>query len=97
MKWLLPYFIDSNLRLDSDLNIQLAFDVDYLLFPRTSFFAYWEMTNDFGWKNSLPSGRKRISEYVWNSGLEYIFSKNLSIFASYDSRFGAGGGLTYIW
>lgn len=97
MKWLLPYFIDSNVRLESDLNIQLSFDVDYLLFPRTAFFAYWEMTNDFGWKNSLPSGRNRVSEYVWNSGLEYIFSKNLSIIASYDSRFGAGGGLAYIW
>ncbi len=54
IKWLLPYFVDSNVRIDSDLNLQLSFDVDYLLFSRVAIYGYWEVTNDFGWKEQLP-------------------------------------------
>lgn len=96
-KWLLPYFIDSGFRIDSDLNLQLSFDVDYLLFPRIGIFGYWEITNDFGWKKKLPAGTSWEKDYVWNMGLEYIATKNLSIFTSYESRFGAGAGISYIW
>jgi hypothetical protein len=96
-KWLLPYFIDSGFRIDSDLNLQLSFDVDYLLFPRIGIFGYWEVTNDFGWNNKLPVGTSWEKDYVWNMGLEYIATKNLSIFTSYESRFGAGAGISYIW
>jgi FtsP/CotA-like multicopper oxidase with cupredoxin domain len=97
VKWLLPYFIDSNFRIDSDLNLQLSFDVDYLLFSRVAIFGYWEVTNDFGWKNKLPENKSWQKDYVWNLGLEYIATKNLSIFTSYESRFGAGAGVSYIW
>ena len=33
-------------------------------------------------------------ETVWNAGAEYMLSRNFSLMASYDNRFGAGGGLT---
>ena len=97
IKWLLPYFIDSSFRIDSDLNLQLSFDVDYLLFSRVAIFGYWEVTNDFGWKAKLPENNSWEKDYVWNLGLEYIATKNLSIFTSYESRFGAGAGISYIW
>jgi hypothetical protein len=97
VKWLLPYFIDSNFRIDSDLNLQLSFDVDYLLFSRIAIFGYWEVTNDFGWKTKLPENSSWEKDYVWNLGLEYIATKNLSIFTSYESRFGMGAGISYIW
>lgn len=96
-KWLLPYFIDSNFRIDTDLKLQLSFDVDYLLFSRIAIFGYWELTNDFGLKEKLPDNQSWDKEYVWNLGLEYIASKNLSIFTSYESRFGSGVGISYIW
>ena len=97
MKWLLPYFIDTDFRIDSDLKLRLAFDIDYLLFPRTGLFARWEVTNDFGWKDKLEGNKSWDREYVWSSGLEYIATKDLSVFASYDTRFGAGAGLSYVW
>ena len=97
VKWLLPYFIDSNFRIDSDLKLQLSFAVDYLLFPRISMFGYWELTNDFGWKSSLSQADSWEKEYVWNAGLEYIVSKNFSVFGSYESRFGPGAGVSYFW
>ena len=97
IKWLLPYFIDSNFRIDSDLNLQLYFDVDYLLFSRVAIFSGWEVTNDFGWKTKLPENNSWEKGYVWNLGLEYIATKNLAIFTSYESRFGAGAGISYIW
>ncbi|MFT6633715.1 MAG: FtsP/CotA-like multicopper oxidase with cupredoxin domain [Bacteriovoracaceae bacterium] len=97
VKWLLPYFIDSNFRIDSDLNLQLSFEVDYLLFSRVAIFGYWEVTNDFGWRTKLPNNSSWEKDYVWNLGLEYIATKNLSIFTSYENRFGAGAGISYIW
>ncbi len=97
VKWLLPYFIDSNFRIDSDLNLQLSFEADYLLFSRVAIFGYWEVTNDFGWKTKLPNNNSWEKNYVWNLGLEYIATKNLSIFTNYESRFGTGAGISYIW
>lgn len=96
-KWLLPYFIDTGFRIDTDLNLQLSFDVDYLIFPRVSMFGFWEITNDFGWKDELPAGSSWEKEYVWNLGIEYIATKNLSFFGSYESRFGTGAGVSYVW
>lgn len=97
VKWLLPYFIDSNLRIDSDLILQFSFGFDYLLFSRTSLFGSWELNNDFGWKKSLAGNSSWEKESVWKLGLEYITSKNLSLFTSYESRFGTGAGISYTW
>ncbi len=97
VKWLLPYFIDTDFRIDSDLKLRLAFTVDYLIFPRVGLFGRWELTNDFGWKDALPAGSSWGREYSWESGLEYVISKRFSAFGSYDSRFGTGAGLRFIW
>ncbi len=96
-KWLLPYFIDSGFRVDSDLKIQFSLGTEKLIFPRTNAFFYWEVTSDFGWKNDLPQGISSQQDYVWNVGLEYVVSRDLSLLASYENRFGAGLGLLYFW
>lgn len=96
-RWLLPYFISTDLRLDTDLNIQFSIGTEYLIFPRTMFFINWELTSDLGFKNKLPNGTSWAREYVWNVGLEYILTKQFALFTSYENRFGTGVGLTYFW
>lgn len=97
VRWLLPYFINTDLRIDSDLNLQFSLGTEVLLLPRTFLFGYWEVSNDFGWKTNLAPGVSSEQEYVWNVGLEYVLTKNLSLMASYENRFGAGAGLSYLW
>lgn len=97
VKWLMPYFIDSSLRINSDLVLQLSFGFDYLLFSRISIFGSWELNNDFGWKDKAVGSSSWERESDWNLGLEYITSKSLSLFTSYESRFGLGAGVSYTW
>ena len=65
-----------------------------MLFPRFAVFGYYEYQMDFGFVNKLPVGRNFASETVWNAGGEYFLSRNFSLMASYDNRYGAGGGLS---
>ena len=45
-------------------------------------------------KENVKNDIKYKEDIVWNAGVEYLLSRNLSIMASYDNRFGAGGGLS---
>jgi hypothetical protein len=65
-----------------------------MLFPRFSIFGYYEYQADFGVIGSTESKQKFSGEKVWNSGIEYLISKNFSLIGNYDNRFGAGGGLS---
>ncbi|MBJ7881644.1 hypothetical protein [Gelidibacter salicanalis] len=40
-----------------------------------------------------PTGEDIANEVTWNTGIEYYLSRDFSLTASYDNRFGAGGGL----
>ena len=97
VKWLMPYFIDSSFRLDTDLSLQISFETEFLLLPKVLMFGYWELTSDFGLRNDLPRNSSWEKEYVWNLGFEYVIDKSLSVFMSYENRFGLGAGLSYIW
>ncbi|MBH48144.1 MAG: copper oxidase [Halobacteriovorax sp.] len=96
-RWLLPYFIDSELRVDSDLNVIFSLGTEYLIFPRTMMFARWEIGNNWGWKKKLEADRSWDREYTWSAGLDYVLSKQFILTSSYDNRFGAGAGLIYLW
>ena len=96
-RWLLPYFIDSELRVDSDLNVIFSLGTEYLIFPRTMLFARWEIGNNWGWKKKLEADRSWDREYTWSAGLDYVLSKQFILTSSYDNRFGAGAGLIYLW
>ncbi len=65
-----------------------------MIFPRFSVFGYYEYQFDVGLINDFPAEINFESETVWSAGAEYMLSRNFSLMASYDNRFGAGGGLS---
>ncbi|CAL2104127.1 Copper oxidase family protein precursor [Tenacibaculum sp. 190130A14a] len=94
VRWLLPFFIDSDLGIDTQLRPQIQFSTAIPIFNRVELQGMWQMQADFGWKNDLPADTNWEREYIWSVGAEYILGQYFSLSASYDNRFGAGGGLT---
>ncbi len=94
IRFLTPYLFSLDARIDSDLRPRIGVGRSLMLFPRFSVFGYYEYQLDFGWVNTLPAGTNTESETVWSAGAEYFLSRNFSLMASYDNRFGAGGGLS---
>lgn len=95
-----PYMFDLDVRVDNFLRPQIGLEREIMIFPRTVAFGEIEYQADFGWVNSI-SGKENLvadglynEELVWNAGLKYFLSRNFSLMASYDNRFGFGGGLT---
>ena len=97
IRYLLPLLINSELRIDNKLRPQVAFDAEVMVFPRIAVFGDVEYQADFGWNNDLPTGKDYLDETTWQAGLEYVLSKNYKLMGSYDSRFGAGGGLSVLF
>jgi CopA family copper-resistance protein len=94
IRFLTPYLFNLDVRMDSKLRPQISLSREILILPRTAIFGSYEYQADFGWVNDLPNGDNFASEVVWNAGIEYFLSRNFSLMASYDNRFGAGGGLS---
>ncbi|GET22984.1 multicopper oxidase domain-containing protein [Prolixibacter denitrificans] len=94
VRWFTPYMFDLDLRVDNELRPRISIGRDVMLFPRLSVFGYYEYRLDFGAVNTLPPNKNVEAEKVWNAGAEYMLSKNFSLVASYDNRYGAGGGLS---
>lgn len=93
VRFLTPYLFNLDVRVDNKLRPQISLSREILIFPRTAIFGTYEYQADFGWVNDL-SGNNFEKEVVWNAGVEYFLSRNFSLMASYDNRFGAGGGLS---
>ena len=93
IRYLLPYFINFDISLDSKLRPQLDLEYEVLLFPRLALEAKWEWQLDFGAVEELPTDKNWKQEHETNIGLEYILSKNASIIVSYSNKYGYGGGL----
>ena len=94
IRWFTPYMFDLDLRIDNELRPRISIGRELMVFPRLIAFGYFESQFDFGWVNNLQPNTNFENEIVWNAGLEYMLSKNISLMASYDKRFGGGGGLT---
>jgi hypothetical protein len=93
-----PYMFHLDVRVDNQLRPQVGIERELMIFPRTVLFSELEYQVDFGWVNDLtdevsgePANFK--DELVWSAGLEYFLGRNFSLKASYDNRFGVGGGL----
>ena len=56
----------------------------------TTFMPSNEYQKDFSWVNDLKVGKTFANEVVWSGGVAYFLSRNFSLIASYDNRFGAG-------
>lgn len=54
----------------------------------------YEYQANFVWVDKLPGGNYFAEEVTWSAGVEYFLSLNFSLMASYDNRFGAGGGFS---
>lgn len=89
-----PYMFDLDVRVDTKLRPRIGIGRSVMLFPRFSVFGYYEYQADFGVITNFEDGINYEKEIVWNAGAEYLLSKNFSLTASYDNRFGAGGGLS---
>ncbi|MBK8503530.1 MAG: multicopper oxidase domain-containing protein [Saprospiraceae bacterium] len=93
-RFLTPYLFNLDIRLDNKLRPQLGLSREILIFPRTLVFGRYEYQADFGWVNDFEDLHNYRKEVVWSAGFEYFLSRNFSLMASYDNRFGAGGGLS---
>ena len=94
VRYLTPYLFNLDVRIDNKLRPQISLSREILIFPRTAIFGNYEYQADFGWVNDLKAGDSFANEVVWSAGVEYFLSRNFSLMASYDNRFGAGGGLS---
>ncbi|MCF6278756.1 MAG: multicopper oxidase domain-containing protein [Flavobacteriaceae bacterium] len=95
IRYFTPYMFSLDARIDSELRPRISLGRSFGLFPRFSVFGYYEYQFDVGLINDLPTGINFESETVWSAGAEYMLSRNFSLMASYDNRFGAGGGLSW--
>ncbi len=94
VRLLTPYLFSLDARIDNQLRPRISLGRSIMIFPKLSIFGYYEYQMDLGLVNNFPEGEKYESEVVWSAGLEYMFSRNFSLMANYDNRFGAGGGLS---
>ena len=93
-RWFTPYMFDLDVRVDHLLRARIGIGRSVMLFPKFSVFGYYEYQADFGVRTELPNNKTLESEIVWNGGAEYLLSRNFSLTAFYDNRFGIGGGLS---
>ncbi len=95
-----PYMFDLDVRVDHLLRPQISLEREVMILPRTVAFGEIEYQADFGWVNDISGAEHLVAdglyneELVWNAGLEFFLNRNFSLMASYDNRFGPGGGLT---
>lgn len=94
VRYFTPYMFNLDVRIDSKLRPQIGLKREFMVFPRTVLSGRIEYQADFGIVDDLPIGIDYGDELTWNAGLEYFLSRDFSLMASYDSRFGAGGGVS---
>jgi len=94
IRYFTPYMFSLDARIDSELRPRVSLARSIMLFPKFSVFGYYEYQIDLGIINNLPTNKDYLSETVWSAGAEYMLSRNFSLMASYDNRYGAGGGLS---
>lgn len=99
IRFFTPYMFNLDLRVDNKLRPEIRLSREIMIFPRTAIFGNYEYQADFGWVSTLTAeGSNEPIDYkgetTWSAGVEYFLSRNFSLMASYDNRFGAGGGLS---
>ncbi len=94
IRYFTPYMFSLDARIDSELRPRVSLGRSIMIFPKLSIFGYYEYQIDLGVVNGLPTNKDFLSETVWSAGAEYMLSRNFSLMASYDNRFGGGGGLS---
>ena len=94
VRYLTPYLFNLDVRVDNKLRPRIGVGRSIMIFPKLSVFGYYEYQIDLGFVDNIPMNKDFTSETVWSTGAEYMLSRNFSLMASYDNRFGTGGGLS---
>jgi CopA family copper-resistance protein len=97
IRWFTPYMFNVDLRVDNELRTRISVGRSLMVFPKFLVFGYYEYQFDAGLVNNLEAGQNFKEEIVWSAGAQYMLSKNFSFLASYDNRFGGGGGLSIMF
>lgn len=102
IRYFTPYMFHLDIRLDHLLRPQVSLEKELMIFPRTILFGEFEYQADFGLVNELENEEtgeplNYKDEIAWNTGLEFLLTKNFAINASYDNRFGIGAGLSVLF
>ncbi|MCM5662504.1 multicopper oxidase domain-containing protein [Galbibacter mesophilus] len=93
VKYFTPYRFNVDVSMDHQLRPRIRLDRELLIFPRIFLEGEYEYRADFGWVNELDNNKSFEGETQWLVGLSYILSRNFSIQANYNNRYGWGGGL----
>jgi len=93
VKYFTPYRFNVDVSMDHQLRPRIRLDRELLIFPRIFLEGEYEYRADFGWANDLENNISFESETQWLVGVAYILSRNFSIQANYNNRYGWGGGL----
>ncbi len=92
IRYLTPYMFNLDVRVDNLARTQIGLSRSFMVLPRTMIFGEVEYQSDYGLVNDL-SGTRYHAETTWSAGVSYFLSRNFSLMASYDNRFGYGGGV----
>ena len=96
----MPFLFHAGIQVDNRLRPKFGIGREILVLRRLAVFGEFEYQADFGVinnnsANEILSGNDGYHyELTWSAGLEYFISKNFSLMAGYDNRFGTGGGLS---
>ncbi len=93
VKYFTPYRFNVDVSMDHQLRPRIRLDRELLIFPRIFLEGEYEYRADFGWVNDLENNKSFESDTQWLVGVAYILSRNFSIQANYNNRYGLGGGL----
>ena len=88
-----PYRFNVDVSMDHQLRPRIRLDREVLIFPRIFLEGEYEYRTDFGWVNDLDNNKSYQGETQWLVGASYILSRNFSIQANYNNKYGWGGGL----
>jgi len=93
VKYFTPYRFNVDVSMDNQLRPRIRLDRELLIFPRIFLEGEYEYRADFGLVNDLEDNKAFEGETQWLVGASYILSRNFSIQANYNNRYGWGGGL----
>ncbi|MEZ4807810.1 MAG: multicopper oxidase domain-containing protein [Flavobacteriales bacterium] len=98
IRFFTPYRFDLDVRLDTELRPQIGLGREVMLFRRFIVSGDVEYRLDPGWRGRMTehgtAGRTVEEEWTWSADGTYMLSRQFSLVASYDNRFGAGAGIS---
>lgn len=93
LKYFTPYRFNVDLSIDHLLRPRLRMNRELMILPRIFLEVEYEHRANFGWVNELENNKSYEGETQWLVGVSCMLTRNFSIQANYNNRYGWGGGL----